>query len=461
MTEDFTTEACLYLLDELDAERRAAFSAHLARDPVARAAFKTCADALAEFALTAAPPEGLPPEAQRAMVAALLTEVADEVTVRKARLQAGRRRWRLVWPLAAALLLVLNAWQFWQGRQLRQTLAEASGETGFASGTDRRASATTGSARANPTQGAAGPKAGPGPMDPRQVTVELRRLEKLRKDYAALQHQRDSLSAEYDAIIRQLAQRALMEQGVGRLAAMELVDNASYARGERKGLINLAKRFLTEPGVVAVDPMTLPKTPDLSKPSVKPQSAPLEPPSMPPVDAPVALGPGGGQSAIATTATGDTGVMLQGATGGSTYFTNPTVTPTTPATPPTQPPPTTEPQPQAQSQSQPQASTDQSAAATQPYAWSVFDETEHQGYLNLYNLPTVGADQSLQLWVKPAGATEYQRVGEVPAQFYGGSGSLYYKLPETTATPAEILITQEPRKAPPAQPAGATVLRGP
>jgi hypothetical protein len=96
-----------------------------------------------------------------------------------------------------------------------------------------------------------------------------------------------------------------------------------------------------------------------------------------------------------------------------------------------------------------------------PYAWAVFDEQESRGYVNLYNLPPVAADQSLQLWVKPLEATTYHLVGEVPAQLSGGSGSYYYTLPPTSPPPAEILITQEPRNAPPAAPAGAVVLRGP
>ncbi len=57
MTEDFETEALHYLLDEMDAPRRAAFEEELARDPGARATLKTCADALARFACDTAPAE--------------------------------------------------------------------------------------------------------------------------------------------------------------------------------------------------------------------------------------------------------------------------------------------------------------------------------------------------------------------------------------------------------------------
>jgi hypothetical protein len=92
---------------------------------------------------------------------------------------------------------------------------------------------------------------------------------------------------------------------------------------------------------------------------------------------------------------------------------------------------------------------------------SLFDQTQDQGYLDLYNLPQVSADQSLQLWVEPAGSQSFQNVGEIPSQFYGESGGVYYKLPAGTPTPAQIMITVENRGATPAAPTGTVVLRGP
>ena len=47
MTEDFTTEALRYLLGEPEPAWRAQFERRLGNDPVAAAAFKTCADSLA------------------------------------------------------------------------------------------------------------------------------------------------------------------------------------------------------------------------------------------------------------------------------------------------------------------------------------------------------------------------------------------------------------------------------
>jgi hypothetical protein len=421
MTEDFSTEAFFYLLDELDAERRATFAEHLARDPVARAAFKSCADALAQFACETAPAEALPPAGQRAGLAAVLAKVSPDAAERGARAQPARR-WRHVWPLAAAVLLGLNLLQYLQStRTEAEGKEEASSPAAFAEGGARPVGRSDRSS--GPKAAAAAVKA------PAEAVVanELRRLKDLRSDYARLQRSREALSAEYDRIIRQLAQRALVEQGVSRLAAMELVDSASYAKGERKGLINLARQFLTEPGIVAVEPV--------------PQLAPSSPSVTPEISTSsnTASITGGAASAIALNGLpGVQGVMPA----------VPTPTPVQPVTAPSTPQaPATSGPPEAQS--------------ALPYAWSVFDETEHQGYLNLYNLPVVAADQSLQLWVKPADSAVYQRVGEVPAQFYGGSGSLYYKLPDSAATPAEILVTQEPRKAPVTKPTGPTVLRGP
>jgi hypothetical protein len=96
-----------------------------------------------------------------------------------------------------------------------------------------------------------------------------------------------------------------------------------------------------------------------------------------------------------------------------------------------------------------------------PYAWSVFDEKEQRGYLNLYHLPSLTGDQSMQVWVRPADTGEFQRVGEVPQQFHGRNGSVEYTLPGATSTPAEILITIEPRTVVPVTPTGPTVLKGP
>ncbi len=192
---------------------------------------------------------------------------------------------------------------------------------------------------------------------------------------------------------------------------MELVDANSYARGDRRGLMNLARGLLTEPGIVAVEPS-----------SVK---------------------------------TGSELVLS-----GSVNITQGSPTTAFPLgfssvdslTPPGKIPPNVE---------QGLSSTGE-PVSTATYAWSVFDEKQNQGYLNLYNLPQVSNNQTLQVWVKPVNSTKFRAVGEVPAQFYGRSGSVHYELPATVATPAEVLITLEPKApVPNSRPTGAVILRGP
>lgn len=398
MTEEFETDALHYLLGEMDAPQRAAFEEQLARDPGARAVLKSCADALGRFACDTAPAEPMTAMDQRAALAVILGEVKAKPST-SASVSPGKViTWSsYFWPIAAAVLLGLNLWQF--ERPLaspRRTEAQperSSPRTEDVAATDERAvpassveSATPAVAKASAVAAEpppAGAEKAPRIEVARAVAAESnRQLEKLRNDYAELQRSNNALRAEYDAAMRHLTERVMLDKGPGRLAAMELVDADSFARGERKGLIEIARGILTEPGVVVADVTT------------------------------------GVNDSIDHTPTMGFGAATAGK--GETL-----------------------------------------APARAAYAWAVFDDKEHQGYLNLYDLPLVAADQSLQLWVKPVDSAEFQRVGEVPPEFYGSSGSLRYKLPEATAVPAEILITQEPRNTTADQPTGPAVLRGP
>jgi len=103
----------------------------------------------------------------------------------------------------------------------------------------------------------------------------------------------------------------------------------------------------------------------------------------------------------------------------------------------------------------------QTITLIRPYAWSAFDRVRHQGVLDLHNLPNVAADQLLELWIQPAGSKRFEAVGEIPPQFYGGSGSITYKLSSTEITPAQILITVERRATRPTSPSATIVLHGP
>lgn len=387
MTEDFEIEALQYLLHEMDASRRAAFEARLARDPMARAALKSCGDALARFACETAPAEPMAAADQRAALAAIMAAArAERPVVRGAGAKVVPFT-HYLWPIAAAILLALNFLDFdrpvapsvMSGRESEPLAATPPKGEKARAGEVASASPVV-DPESDPDEAPAGiasgtdaPALASGGMN--NVVENLRQLDRLRKDYAELARSNAALRAEYDAIIRHLADRTILERNLGRLAAMELVDAATYERGDRRGLVEIARGILTEPGVVVA-------TPD-----------PVDPPLDP------GLGPAIADGEV-------------------------------PSTPPT-------------------------------YAWAVFDEKEHRGYLNLYNLPTVPSDQVLQLWVKPIDSVTFQPVGEVPAQFQGGNGSLHYTLPETTMPPAEILITSEPRGVEAASPTGPVVLRGP
>jgi hypothetical protein len=184
---------------------------------------------------------------------------------------------------------------------------------------------------------------------------------------------------------------------------MQLVDAESYANGTRNPSLNLTQPILTSPGVVAAD---------------SPTGTSSNPSDGNTVDS------GVGQTAPSSPTT--------------PANTNSTSTNQTTTTPPTSQAPT-----------------------PTPNAWSLFDETDHQGFLDLSNLPQLPSDQTLELWVQPVGSQDFIPVGSIPSQFYGGSGSVYYKLPSDTMTPSQIMITTEPTATPPTAPTGPIVLRGP
>ncbi len=391
-------DALRYLMDDLDAESRAAFEERLALDPNLQRALRETQNALAAFATGAAPPESMTATDQRRVLDQVLAVVEREP--RRAVAPPIWRRW--AWPLAAGLLLALNLWQFARptsvGREPATTesshapatsdVAEHQGTAGSASGEGATARAVA-SAESMPAGGDTPIMIGP---------EELRRLREIRLAYEQLAADNARLGAEHTEVLRQLAAYALTERGVNRLAAMELVDPESYAAGERKGLLDFALNLLTEPGIIALEPEATAAGNDVPDGTGDDVDAANQPPA--------AGDPTGG-------ADDDAGAN------------------------------------------------DADATPRDPYAWSVYDESQHRGFLNLYNLPTPPAGQTLQLWVRPADDAAFTRVGEVPTSYHGGSGSLTYRLPNEHQPPAEILVTQEPINAPPGQPTGQPVLRGP
>lgn len=397
-------EILRYALGELDGPARAAFEARLAREPALADATARSVAALTRFAGEVAPPEALSAvDQQRTLQHILASTRADPEPAPV--VIYPRTGWRWAWRVAACLLLGLNVWQWQHGKWSERSSdrgGELSRETQSAdSGTPPRATTTTqlagsdGGPDASSALAArhlgAGAEAEGTVMPLRRGGEEVRRLREIQNEYARLERETAELRLEHDRLVHQLTQYASAGQGISRLAAMELVDAASYAEGRRHGLVDFAVNLLTEPGIVALDPNT--PRPGDDGIGVGPRPSP------------------GGEM-------------------GNAY------------TPPENPNPDV-------------------TLSTEAYAWALFDEAQQRGYLNVYNLPEPRASDALQLWVRPVVGSDYVRVGEVPAQYYGGSGSLYYTLPGSTQAPVELLITQEPRGAVPPQPTGPVIVRGP
>lgn len=370
MTEPFENDAHDYLLNQMETARRGAFEQELQRNPAAAAALKRYADSMAGFACEVAGAETLAAADHQAVLATLAKATRTPQSVRRM-VRPARVEWqRFFWPVAAALLVLLNLIEF--QRPLtpsagRSASVPAERNRGAGGSTHGSRAGTAGSDLA--TKGEEGrPSAqdDKASSDTAIAREAQREIDHLRANVAALRRDQDRLRAEYNAVLRLHEEQRAADRSLNRLATMELVDATSYARGERRGLVAVGRSVISEPGVVT--------------------------------------SPEGGT-----------------------------------------PPPAVG------------SATTQAARA---YAWSVFDETERQGTLNLYNLPAVTAAESIQVWVRPTDATEFQRVAEVPVQYYGGNGSVQYAMPDS-APPAEIVVTVEPRGSASTVPTGTTVLRGP
>ncbi len=129
MTEDFTSLALAYLLEELDPAARAQFESRLVADPAAAAELKEIAGTLAGFAQADAPSTPL--------LAPLKGDMMEQILHARARrtFSAVSLR-RFAWPLAAAILLALNIAQWLHSRRVSAQPADpaplATNDRGFA-----------------------------------------------------------------------------------------------------------------------------------------------------------------------------------------------------------------------------------------------------------------------------------------------------------------------------------------
>lgn len=98
--------------------------------------------------------------------------------------------------------------------------------------------------------------------------------------------------------------------------------------------------------------------------------------------------------------------------------------------------------------------------AGRPTGFTVWNDNEQKGFLDLYNLPEAGEGLERYLWVRSSELDPYLPVGTLP-DLDGGTGSVFYSVEEETFTPSEILITAEPVDGVGDEPSGTIILRGP
>lgn len=92
--------------------------------------------------------------------------------------------------------------------------------------------------------------------------------------------------------------------------------------------------------------------------------------------------------------------------------------------------------------------------------FTVWRDDEQRGFLEVYNLPSVGEGQQAVLWARASAAEPYLRVGVLP-EMDGGTGSAYYSVDEANFTPSELLITAEVVGTEAAVPGEVVLLSGP
>lgn len=93
------------------------------------------------------------------------------------------------------------------------------------------------------------------------------------------------------------------------------------------------------------------------------------------------------------------------------------------------------------------------------FAWTVWEDHEQKGFMDLYNLPQIDEDKAAHMWLRGAGSEHFVHVDLLPP-LDEGSGSVFYSIDIENFTPEEIIISVE-SQADPATPSGDIILRGP
>lgn len=513
MNEDFTSEALAYLLDDLDPDARAEFEHRLATDHAAAVTFKSCADSLAEFALGKTS-RRLAAADRKAMLDSILRSVGPRRTLAEpAPKPKSAPNWsRYVWPMAAAAAVALNIVQLTHRPNASRGAAVGSPVETADRGVMPDASAYPGASAGNRTPAVVPDGSPRGPQQ--RVRAELEELARLRQEYTLLQASRAALNAQYKHILGQLVAQTAAQDGSGAVTAMELVDRSTYAEGNRKGILDLGSPILPSPGIIAAGPPVAPVVAGgtaaggQNSTSAAASTASSSAASTSAATAGTATtgsvastsaqsGASTSSTAASTTTLGTTTTLATTATLGATanaastgpltFTTGEAASSSAASTLALASGATSSAGGNAETSSgaattgengssggpengnatenngtqQGSWSTTPNASGNSPYAVSLYNSQQNQGYLTLYDLPNVDGNSQLVLWVQPTGSNSFQSVGDIPAQYYGESGSIYYKLPNDTAPPSQILITVEPKGPAPAAPSGPVVLRGP
>lgn len=473
MNDDFTALTLAYLLDELDEPSRRSLEQRLERDPVAKSTFKVYADLLAEFALSESGDDCIP-EAERA--------IARERILARVRTEQRRGvvfKWAYLWAAAAAMLMAFNVKLWLDLRQMGEVrVAGPASHGGLPELADRGKQRSQGvQERVSAEQDHFRP--GPTVVETNQKGEALN-VAALRQEYERLKAARDVANADYQHLLQEIAEASLVESGTDRFVAMQLVDPSTYAT-RQAGQTNSSQTLLSKPGIVPAGAPELPvNTPPQSSSQVatnQPGSTSSNPssttdnspaPSSTASASPSSSGDMSGVSSVPPSPSGPTVAPPPGTTapsdgGSGASQSNPssgdgsTSTTTQGSSSTTGQNPATE----GSSSSSITAQPSSAQTATPTAAWSLFDEANNEGFLDFSALPSVASNQTLEFWVQPTGTTTWVDVGSIPQQYYGGSGSVYYKLPSSTMVPGQVLITIEPKGAVPSAPSGTVVVRGP
>lgn len=404
-------QAMAYVLEELDAEARAAFEARLEADTELRATVRELREAL--FGPARQLEHARLPETVWAGIAAKTVEAEPAAGARVRRI-----RWAPIWAAAAVVLLGLNLWTL--GQLMKE---KAGGETGDL--TDGRPAEHAGTVADSADEGTAGQMRGYEARIERletEVALEKSRLRQAREELERSRANEETLAEssqrwqqQYERVAARLRPFFENRDGLGRFTVIELMDGGAHARQQpHRGFADLAGRFLMDGASIAganpgafVGPVV--EGAGVQSPTgVRPES-----------DLPV-VGSGEGELVAGGA---EPGAVPEGEREGSEVG-------------------------------------NEDLSSGEPAGFTVWRDDEQKGFLDVYNVPPPAEGREAYLWVRASELEPYLPVGAVP-DLQDGAGSFFYSVDQPDFTPSEILITEEPSGSAGDNPGGSVLLRGP